>query len=1023
MSSVLLISALSPRAVAAWPADGDWQPLTVDGADLLDNADVVASTQLDLVSDTEPAGYWAADESTLYFRLRLGGEPCSSYDSNSGECSILYSGTYAVLMSTDGEHEGYEFGLILEDYGGDLSVVENSDGEIGWMSPWATVHSTSEQPLLSGLAQVAEADSNTGGNPDYYIDLQVPYSDLIASIGEEWDADLRIALATGSGGASVTTDLAGADNLFGSPALEAVISDALVFDSDGDGLSDAEEEALGTDLADIDSDDDGLTDGEEANTYGSDPLICDSDEDGLLDGLEAGLTEAGEGTDTDAGCFAADADPTTTTDPASADTDGGGLADGEEDLNLSGQIDAWETDPNDPADDVDADDDGITDALEDECGGSDGIDNDSDGVPDSEEGTTDTDGDGLPDFCDDDDDGDGIPTAEEGSADTDGDGTPDHLDLDSDDDGALDSEEGTGDVDCDEIRNFQDANDNDGPCGDDIGGDTGDSSDTGGPFGFTGGSFTGGSCSAVNSGAALLPALLAGLLVLARRRRRLGLLALLLPGSAAAQEVNAQLFEPSLDGRIFTVVDDTVVGPKGVGASTWINHANDPLIYRYGEDDSREDVALLGSVTTADLIGFANLKKLRLGIDLPLHLSASGYELEGYGGRLLGDVRLEGKYALTPRKQGLGLSAGLGVSVPTGSGLSYLGASTSTVTATLGAATGEDLVLAANLGATIAPSSVDQLLGELTTGSRLNLALGAAAKITDPVWVAAELTGQRLLRSAGAAGATPLEGIASLRLHPRDHLVATLGMGAGLTRGVGSPDFRVVTGIGWIPQRSQPAAPSTPAVAMMRYTITVTDPEGQPVRAWVNIPDLEQQFRLGVDGEYRGTAKSGTYEILLDAEGYSRTRRVLKGEADGTVIMDVVMRPSRVRVDGGRVHLTERIFFELDSSVIKADSFGLLDELAATLNDHPELRLIEIQGHTDDQGDDAYNLQLSKERAAAVRTYLTSHGEVETSRLVARGYGEQRPLQPNTSAEAQATNRRVEFHILQPAPRGERPPR
>ena len=85
MPSLLLLSALSPRAVAAWPSDGDWQALTVDGSALLDNADVVASTQLDLVSDKEPAGYWAADDATLYFRLRLGSEPCASYDSDSGE--------------------------------------------------------------------------------------------------------------------------------------------------------------------------------------------------------------------------------------------------------------------------------------------------------------------------------------------------------------------------------------------------------------------------------------------------------------------------------------------------------------------------------------------------------------------------------------------------------------------------------------------------------------------------------------------------------------------------------------------------------------------------------------------------------------------------------------------------------------------------------------------------------------------------------------------------------------------------
>ena len=62
----------------------------------------------------------------------------------------------------------------------------------------------------------------------------------------------------------------------------------------------------------------------------------------------------------------------------------------------------------------------------------------------------------------------------------------------------------------------------------------------------------------------------------------------------------------------------------------------------------------------------------------------------------------------------------------------------------------------------------------------------------------------------------------------------------------------------------------------------------------------------------------------------------------------------------------------------------------------------------------------SQERAEAVRIYLVSHGKVNPKRLTARGYGEVRPLQPNTSPEAQATNRRVEFHILQPAPRGRR---
>ncbi|MFT5682248.1 MAG: outer membrane protein OmpA-like peptidoglycan-associated protein [Myxococcota bacterium] len=1019
MSSYLLIAALSPPAMAAWPGTGEWQPLTVSGAALLDNADVLGSQQLDLVSDKDTTGYWSTDATNLYFRLRLGGEPCSSYDGGSGDCVLLYEGLYAVLMSTDGEDEGFEFALILEDFGGDLSLVENADDMAGWQTPWTVTHTTATQPLLNELARVEEASSQTGGNPDYFLDIQISLAELTKYIGTGWEEDLRVALATGESGDSVTTDLAGVDNIFGIPALEDVLSDPLSFDADGDGLTDSEEEALGTDPDDTDSDDDGLADGDEVDLYGTEPLVCDSDEDGLLDGLEAGLTAADIDSDTDttAGCFTEDADPSTTTDPASADTDGGGLPDGDEDLNANGQIDAWETDPNDPSDDVDSDGDGISDGLEDECGGADSDDNDGDGIPDADEGTLDSDGDGTPDFCDDDDDNDGIPTAEEGAVDTDGDGTPDYLDLDSDDDGALDADEGTGDDDCDEIRNFQDPNDADGPCGDPIDGDTGDT----GPYGFTGGSFTGGSCSSISGGAALLPALFAGLFVFGRRRRRIGLAALLLPGIASAQEVNAQLFQPAMDGRLFTVTDDTTVGPKGYGWMAMLNHANDPLIYRYDDGDDREDISLLGSVTTTNLVGIANLQGLRLGVDLPIHLTASGYELDGYGRRLLGDIRLEGKYELMSRTDGLGLSAGLGVGLPTGSGTSYLGASTSTLDASIGASTGEDFVLAANLGATLAPSDIDQTLGDLTTGSRLAFALGASAKVRDPLWVSAELTGQRLFGSAGAAGAMPLEAIASLRAHPRDDLVATFGAGAGLTHGLGAPDFRLIAGIGFIPHtRSAPPIIRPTAAATMSYTISVTDPEGEPVRAWVNIPQLEQQLQLGVDGEYRGTTTAGTYEVIFDAEGFSRTRRVLKGEPDGTVSMDVVLRPSRVRVEAGRVRLTERIFFELDSSVIKAGSFGLLDELATTINDHPEIRLIEIQGHTDDQGNDEYNLNLSRERAEAVRTYLTSHGEVNPKRLVARGYGEARPLQPNTSPEAQATNRRVEFHILQPAPRGRR---
>lgn len=124
----------------------------------------------------------------------------------------------------------------------------------------------------------------------------------------------------------------------------------VIDDSDGDGLPRDQEIAAGTDPADNDSDDDGLTDGTDglADSDGDgaiDALDCDSDDDGLTDGLESGVWEPATGTAPGSACFVADTWPATTTDPRSADTDGGGTSDGTEDSNGNGRVDSGERDP------------------------------------------------------------------------------------------------------------------------------------------------------------------------------------------------------------------------------------------------------------------------------------------------------------------------------------------------------------------------------------------------------------------------------------------------------------------------------------------------------------------------------------------------------------------------------------------------------------------------------------------------------------------------------------------------------
>jgi OOP family OmpA-OmpF porin len=116
-----------------------------------------------------------------------------------------------------------------------------------------------------------------------------------------------------------------------------------------------------------------------------------------------------------------------------------------------------------------------------------------------------------------------------------------------------------------------------------------------------------------------------------------------------------------------------------------------------------------------------------------------------------------------------------------------------------------------------------------------------------------------------------------------------------------------------------------------------------------------------------------------------------------------------VVVTDSKIEIKETIFFETGRATIKAVSFPLLDEVARALADNPTIA-VRIEGHTDSQGKDRYNLVLSRARAAAVRRYLMGRG-IPGRRMVSKGYGETRPIADNRTAEGRAENRRVEFVI------------
>jgi outer membrane protein OmpA-like peptidoglycan-associated protein len=123
-------------------------------------------------------------------------------------------------------------------------------------------------------------------------------------------------------------------------------------------------------------------------------------------------------------------------------------------------------------------------------------------------------------------------------------------------------------------------------------------------------------------------------------------------------------------------------------------------------------------------------------------------------------------------------------------------------------------------------------------------------------------------------------------------------------------------------------------------------------------------------------------------------------------------RAAQVKVLGNEIKISRQVHFETDSAKILGDSNTLLEEIADVLQQNQKIKKVEIQGHTDSTGGRERNQALSDQRANSVRTWLIQAG-VDPNRLVAKGYGQDKPLVPNVTPANRAKNRRVQFIIVQ----------
>jgi outer membrane protein OmpA-like peptidoglycan-associated protein len=114
---------------------------------------------------------------------------------------------------------------------------------------------------------------------------------------------------------------------------------------------------------------------------------------------------------------------------------------------------------------------------------------------------------------------------------------------------------------------------------------------------------------------------------------------------------------------------------------------------------------------------------------------------------------------------------------------------------------------------------------------------------------------------------------------------------------------------------------------------------------------------------------------------------------------------------GSDIVILEKINFATASSQILPESMPVVEAVAATLKGHPEFLVVEVAGHADERSTDAYNLQLTRSRAASVVNALVERG-IARRRLVSQGYGEYCPEINASNPAAWEKNRRVEFKVV-----------
>ena len=190
----------------------------------------------------------------------------------------------------------------------------------------------------------------------------------------------------------------------------------------------------------------------------------------------------------------------------------------------------------------------------------------------------------------------------------------------------------------------------------------------------------------------------------------------------------------------------------------------------------------------------------------------------------------------------------------------------------------------------------------------------------------------------------------------------------------------------------------------------------------------EEKTSKATQGALIGAAAGAVIGVISGDNSRERRKRALIGAGVGALAggsigyyMDVQEAKLRKQLEGTGVRVVRdgnnitlimpsNITFDFDSPHLKADFYPVLDSVALVLRKYPKT-LIEVVGHTDSIGTEAYNQRLSEQRAQSVARYLLSKG-IMPQRIATQGMGERQPIADNGTAAGRQANRRVELTLV-----------